>query len=105
MDLALKEGLGRLLGPWQLMREERAKADANRYAKLSIAQAEKEVELVRSGRADFVKDGTLKLIESENNSEERLPANTETEPDYETFIKDIILSAKEESYLSSIESK
>ena len=44
------KGVGSLLRPWQIRREGRANIDLRRYEMLALADAEREVEEIRSGR-------------------------------------------------------
>jgi hypothetical protein len=44
------KGVGSLLRPWQIRREGRANIDLQRYEMLALADAEREVEEIRSGR-------------------------------------------------------
>ncbi len=47
------KGVGSLLKPWQIRREGRANVDLRRYELLSLADAEREAEEIRSGRRKF----------------------------------------------------
>ena len=49
------KGVGSLLKPWQIRREGKANVDLRRYEMLAIADAEREVEDIRSGRRKLEK--------------------------------------------------
>jgi len=62
------QGIGCLLKPWQIRREARAHLEARREELLVLAQAEKEIEEIRSG---------AKRVSSKGNSLKLLPAGAE----------------------------
>ena len=54
-----EKGIGGLLRPWQTRREGRAQADIQRNERLVLAQTERDVEDIRSGRKTLTPDGQL----------------------------------------------
>lgn len=54
-DSLADKGVGSLLKPWQIRREGRANVDLRRYEMLAFADAEREVEEIRSGRRKLEK--------------------------------------------------
>ena len=57
-----EKGIGTLLIPWQIRREGRARIDVRREAMLVIAQAEHDVEDIRTGRRCLVPSGRLEAL-------------------------------------------
>lgn len=60
-----EKGIGRLLGPWQIRREGRARIALRREARLALAQAERDAEDIRAGRKELGKRGSLLLPTSQ----------------------------------------
>ena len=58
-DTLVGAGIGGLLRPWQDRREGRAQIDVRREALLSLAQTERDIEEIRSGRKSLAPDGRL----------------------------------------------
>lgn len=58
------KGIGNLLKPWQLRREGRAAIDLRREEMIAIAQAEREVEMIREGEMRPGSDGRLTTLPS-----------------------------------------
>lgn len=70
-----EKGIGSMLTPWQTRREGQARIDVRRQELLMLAQAEKDVSDVRSGRKQLRSDGTLVLISIDQSSAETTAAS------------------------------
>lgn len=57
-----EKGIGSLLTPWQEKRIARARIEIRREELLILAQAEKEVEFIKSGKITLPESGNIKLI-------------------------------------------
>lgn len=60
-ETVVDKGLGGLLSPWQTRRIARARIGVQREERLALAQAERDIEQIRSGRKRFTAD--YKLVE------------------------------------------
>ena len=58
-ETVVEKGIGGLLSPWQTRRTERARIDVRREERLALAQAERDIEQIRSGRKRFTTDHQL----------------------------------------------
>src|SRR4051812_1141964 len=58
-DTVADKGIGGLLKPWQIRREGRAHIDVRRQELLVLAQATKDVEEIKSGRAKLLPSGEV----------------------------------------------
>lgn len=58
-EIALKEGLGGYLGPWQTRRMGRARIDVQREECLALAQTERDIKAIKLGRKHFTADYRL----------------------------------------------
>ena len=58
-ETVTEKGIGGLLSPWQIRREGRARANIQRNERLVLAQTERDVEDIRSGRKTLTPDGQL----------------------------------------------
>ena len=58
-ETVTEKGVGGLLSPWQTRRAGRAQADIKRNERLVLAQTERDVEDIRSGRKALTPDGQL----------------------------------------------
>ena len=58
-ETVTEKGVGGLLSPWQTRRAGRAQADIKRNERLVLAQTERDVEDIRSGRKTLTPDGQL----------------------------------------------
>lgn len=65
-DTLADKGIGGLLTPWHEKRVAQARAEIRRNEILTIAQAEKEAEEIRSGKAIYEPDSGLKLLNAPN---------------------------------------
>jgi hypothetical protein len=65
-ETLVERGIGRLLTPWQTIREGKAMNEVRRQELLTLAQAEAEASDIRAGRKRLLKDGTLQLIGAGN---------------------------------------
>ena len=63
----IEKGIGGLLSPWQTRRTGRARIEIQREERLALAQAERDIEQVRSGRKRFTAD--YRLVEVLPNDE------------------------------------
>ncbi|MDD2274161.1 MAG: DUF2806 domain-containing protein [Desulfuromonadaceae bacterium] len=63
-DTLAEKGIGSLLKPWQEKRVARARHEIRREELLTLAQAKKEVEAIKSGKAVYSKNGEVKLLSS-----------------------------------------
>lgn len=61
-DTLAEKGIGSLLKPWQEKRVARARHEIRREELLTLAQAKKEVEAIKSGKAAYSKNGEVKLL-------------------------------------------
>lgn len=59
-----EKGIGSLLGPWQMRREERARIDVRKEELLALAQAERDADDIRSGRKRLTEERTLAALPS-----------------------------------------
>ena len=55
----VEKGIGGWLSPWQMRRTGRARVDVRRKERLALAQAEQDIESIRSGRKRFTADYQL----------------------------------------------
>ena len=55
----VEKGIGGWLSPWQMRRTGRARIDVQRKERLALAQAEQDIESIRSGRKRFTADYQL----------------------------------------------
>jgi hypothetical protein len=58
------KGIGSLLRPWQIRREGRARADVRKEEMLLLAQAERDIDDIKTGRARLLSDGRLQACTS-----------------------------------------
>ena len=58
-ETVVEKGIGGLLSPWQKRRTERARIAAQREERLALAQAERDIEQIQSGRKRFTADYQL----------------------------------------------
>ena len=58
-ETIVEKGIGGLLGPWQMRRMERARIGVEREERLALAQTERDIEAIRSGRRHFTEDHRL----------------------------------------------
>ena len=58
-ETVTEKGVGGLMSPWQTRREGWAQADTQRNERLMLAQTERDIEDIRSGRKTFNPDGQL----------------------------------------------
>lgn len=66
-DTLAEKGIGSLLKPWQEKRVARARHEIRREELLTLAQANKEVAAIKSGKAVYTKNGDVKLLSSPTN--------------------------------------
>ena len=58
-ETVTEKGIGGLMSPWQARREGWAQADIRRNERLVLAQTERDIEDIRSGRKTLTPDGKL----------------------------------------------
>ena len=58
-ETVIEKGIGGLLSPWQTRRTERARIDVQREERLALAQTERDIEVIRSGRQHLTADYQL----------------------------------------------
>ena len=56
----IENGIGGLLSPWQIRRTGRARLDVHRDEFLALAQAERDVDDIRSGRKRLTADSSTR---------------------------------------------
>ena len=66
-ETVVEKGIGGLLSPWQTRRTERARIGAQREERLALAQAERDIEQIQSGRKRFTAD--YQLVEGRTDDE------------------------------------
>ena len=74
-----EKGVGSLLKPWQIRREGRATIDLRRYEMLTLAEAERESEELRSGRRKL-QNAKFMISLTEISHEESIHAKSESVP-------------------------
>jgi hypothetical protein len=66
----VRDGIGSLLSPWQIRREGRARTEVRAHEMLVIAQAERDVADIRTGRKSMDKDGKVVSVASQEKAVE-----------------------------------
>ncbi|POG01124.1 hypothetical protein BGP84_00475 [Pseudomonas putida] len=79
-DTLADKGMGSLLRPSQIRREERARTEGKVHNLLSLAQAEKYAEEIKAGLATYQQDGKLKYLGSLDTDETERDSNGRIEP-------------------------
>lgn len=91
-DTLADKGIGNLLRPWQIRREGCAVVDVRRYELLALAEAEREVNEIRSGQRKLC-DGKYTLSLTEPASSEAQPVAMEkSEPSVQQIITTSIVT-------------
>jgi hypothetical protein len=76
-ETLVEKGIGGLLRPWQLRREERARLDVRREELITLAQGERDAEDIRAGRKELAQVGGALVALPSAPMPERLPVVSE----------------------------
>ena len=91
----IEKGISGLLNPWQMRRTGRARIDVLREERLALAQAERDIEQVRSGRKRFTAD--FQLVED--------PPDDETTAGQDATSRALVATARRNLLLEQMRSE